>query len=67
MAKRRYAVVYTDENWIDSGFKDTADEAIHEWETITGSKYDESDSHVVQGFTEKEIADIEAYSDANPQ
>jgi hypothetical protein len=66
----KYAVVYTDENMIDSPLFDTEEEAKN-WMTEM-SEYLESngeslDSFQIEGFTNKEIAEIEAYSEAHPQ
>lgn len=64
----KYAVVYTDENWIDSNYHDTPEAAIAEWEKVSGLKFeDHKDSHQLQGFTTEEISKIDAYSEAHPQ
>lgn len=64
----KYAVVYDDENWIGTDYYDTEAEAIAQAEGDTGEKWaDMQGSYSVQGFTDDDIKQVEANSDANPQ
>jgi hypothetical protein len=63
MSKLRYAVVYEDENLIDSeGYYDTEAEAIQNWLELTGfeswEEAERSGSYGVHGFTAKEIREM---------
>lgn len=63
----RYAVIYDDENMITTGYHDTPEGAIKEWEDNASEKWSEDNDYSVQGFTSDEIIKIEAYSEEHPQ
>ncbi len=63
----KYAVVYDDENSIETAYHDTSEEAIAEFNKISDEPFDEADNHSVQSFTDERIAEIDAYSEAHPQ
>lgn len=66
--KLKYAVVYDDEQWIETDYFDTEAEAIEAWKQLDDENQEWPDSaHSVQGFTEGDIKAAEAWGEAHPQ
>lgn len=59
----KYAVV--GDEFIETAFWPTEAEAIEEFNQASDYPFDEE--HSVQGYSDEEIAQIEAYSEAHPQ
>jgi hypothetical protein len=62
----KYSVVYAGENELQTDWKDSEAEAITEFNRVSDEPFDPEENEV-QGFTDEEAAEIDAYSEAHPQ